>query len=73
MMALRETKSCFQDRMKLAAPAFAEAASRSQAQGGASGKCIFHYSVGFTPRLPAAGRQGGASNRLARGLTVDRY
>ena len=47
--------------VKVPAPAFAEApalrkasgggASRRQAQGGASGKCRYHYTVGFPPRL----------------------
>jgi len=49
---------------KLPAPAFAEAASRRQAQDGASGKRKHDYRVGFPPRL-----QGGASRRLAREST----
>jgi murein DD-endopeptidase MepM/ murein hydrolase activator NlpD len=35
-------------------------------QGGASGKCRYHYRVGFPPR-PCYGQEGGASSRLARG------
>ena len=43
--------------MKLLAPAFAEAASRRQAQGGASGKCRYDYRVDSPPRLSAYRRQ----------------
>ena len=62
--------------VKLPAPAFAEAASRRQAQGGASGKCRFDYRVGFPPRLPAY-RQAGKAGHPADlpvnlyGLSVD--
>jgi hypothetical protein len=70
-----------QPQMKLPAPAFAEAASRRQAQGGASGKCRYDYRVGFDsspgvrfrpPSQPTADRQDGASSRLARDLNRPR-